>query len=94
LVQSLAQLANQLLATGAAEVAVAAEALPQGVQLLQILWSQSPGRIRQRTPHKPTEGVCTALKIAKAAISFQLSCPLQELAPGSQAWWGGFSWLS
>lgn len=90
----LAQLRHKLLSLGSTEIAITAKLLTQGVELPQLHRWQTLWRILQRTLHESAEGVGAALEIAKASVSFQLRCSLQEVAPGPQAGGGGFSWLS
>jgi hypothetical protein len=101
LVQPLAELAHQLLATGEAEFAIATKALPQAFDLIQILPGQTLRRRAKGTLHEPAEGIGTALQIGKAAIGFQLGGFLEGVTPSPQACWqriqvpsDGFSWLS
>jgi hypothetical protein len=94
-VQSLAELGNQLLAPGDAQMAIAAEPLTPGGQLGQICLLNTLWKVRQGAHHKTAEGVVAALKITKAPVGLQLGSLVEQIAPRSQAWGlGGFNWLS
>jgi hypothetical protein len=101
LVQPLAELAHQLLATGETELAIATKAFPQAFDLIQVLPGQPLRRGPKGTLHEPAEGVGTALQISEAALGFQLGGFLEGVTPSPQACWqriqvpsDGFSWLS